>query len=103
MHKSFSVSEVKNILKTHIDSTLRIFFKGGNVFVVELEYEIEEETYDEDGRWYCIIIEAVSGEHPKFHKLFKPNGGMDIYEDDIEIIKDYRTDKVLYINSLTQG
>ncbi len=96
MYKSYSVSEVKKVLESNIENILHITLKNGDIFILELEYELDPEIYDEDGRWYCNIVEAVSGSHPKFHKLFKSGGGLDIFENDIESIKNDKTAQVLY-------
>ena len=96
MYKSYSVPEIKKVLEAHFESTLRIIFKNGDIFVLELEHELDPEIYCEDGRWYCYIVEAVSGSHPKFHKLFKSGGGLDIFEKDIKSIIENKTSQVLY-------
>jgi hypothetical protein len=93
---SQSVPEIKQILEASDDSVVRITFRDGDVFVLETDHEVDFETYQEDGRWLCYIVEAVSGKHPDFHRLFKPGSGLDIFEQDILEIRDEATDKLLY-------
>jgi hypothetical protein len=93
---SQSVPEIKQILEAFDESVVRITFSNGDIFVLEPDHEVDFETYQEDGRWYCHIVEAVSGTHPDFHRLFKPGGCLDIFEQDILEIKDESTNKIIY-------
>ena len=98
MVTSNSVPEIKRIFEENIDNTLRITLKCGDVFVLELDGEVDEETYGENGIWLCWIVEAVDGKNPQFHKLFKAGNGLDIYENDICEIVDTKSGRILYSN-----
>ncbi|MBB1392032.1 hypothetical protein H5185_21930 [Shewanella sp. SG44-6] len=96
MTKSFSVPAVKRIFESFEGKRLDITLRSEDKFVLEPDHEVDHETYGEDGRWLCWIVEAKSGSHPKFHKLFKPGGGLDIYEEDVAEIYCAQSNQVLY-------
>lgn len=85
--KNNSVSEVKEILLKNEGNALEINLRGKNIFVLIPNYEIDKDTYDEEGIWHCEIVKAIQGDHPKFHQLFKPEGLIDIVESEIWSIK----------------
>lgn len=96
MRKSSTDPKVKRVFESHLDVELRITLAWGDVFVLELEYELDEEEYDEDGIWYCNVVEAVSGVSPQFHKLFRPGSGLDIREDSVALVSNNKTSELLY-------
>lgn len=96
MPKSFSNPDVKKIFESFEGKRLGVTLRNEDHFVLEPDHEVDEGTYDENGRWLCWIVEAKSGSHPKFHKLFKPGGGMDIYETDVTEIFCAQSNDVLY-------
>ena len=93
--KNCSVAEVKDVLLKNEGIALQINHRGTDVFVLKPDYEIDKETYDEAGIWLCEIVCAVRGSHPKFHELFKPEGLIDIVENQIWSIKNENSE-ILY-------
>jgi len=94
--KSYSVPVIKKILEENAGDALRIHFANGDEFILEPDYEVDHETYDDDGIWLCRIVKAIKGNHPKFHKLFKPEGLVDIFENDIVEIRNEKSGKELF-------
>ena len=78
------------------DSQLRITFSHGDILVLAECEEVDPSIYDEKGRWCCDIVEAVSGNRPKFKKLFRSGGKIDIHYSEIIEIIDHRTEAILY-------
>jgi len=94
--KSRFIPEIKKILRENNDRILRIKFDNGDVFVLEIDAEVDPSTYGEDGTWLCWIVEAIQGAHHEFHKLFQKRSGLDIRECDVKEIIDEENGITLY-------
>ena len=91
-----SVPEVAQVLTKNAEKTLRITLHHGDIFVLTKFREIDSSIYNEKGGRTAIIVEAINGQHPKFHKLFLPGGGLDFLEQDVAKIEDATLGTVLY-------
>ena len=96
MSTTRSIPEVGKILAADQDHQLRVTLSHGDVFVLSGCDVVDPSIYDEDGRWCCTVVEAVSGKNPLFHKLFLPGSGLDILEQDVQRIEDHHTGAVLF-------
>ena len=89
-----SIPKVAKILASEQDRQLRVTLSHGDIFVVTGCDIVDPSIYDEDGRWCCTVVEAISGKSPLFHKLFLPGSGLDILEQDVQRIEESRTGAV---------
>jgi hypothetical protein len=96
MSTTRSIPEVAKILAAEQERQSRVTLRHGDVFVLTGCDVVDPSIYDEDGRWCCTIVEAISGASPLFHKLFLPGSGLDILEQDVQRIEDYLTGAVLF-------
>jgi hypothetical protein len=91
-----SVPEVAQILAQNAGKILRLTFHDGGEFVLTNFIEIDSSIYNEKGGRTAIIVDAVRGKHPKFHKLFLPGSGLDFLEQDVAKIEDATLGTILY-------
>src|SRR4051794_9857277 len=90
------IPEVAKILATGQDRQLRVTLSHGDVFILTGCDVVDQSIYNEDGRWCCTVVEAISGKSSLFHKLFLPGSGLDILEQDVQRIEDHHTGAVLF-------
>ena len=103
MSTTRSIPKVAKILATDQDRQLRVTLNHGDVFVLTGCDVVDPSIYDEDGRWCCSVVEAISGKSPLFHKLFLPCSGLDILEHDVQRIEDHHTGAMLFETSPQQA
>jgi hypothetical protein len=91
-----SVPEVAKVLTQNVGKILQLTFFDGDEFVLTNFREIDSSIYDEKGGRTATIVKAIRGKHPRFNKLFLPNGELDFLEQDVTKIEDVTLGTVLY-------
>jgi hypothetical protein len=73
---------------------LTVRFSDGAGFDVSGCWPVDSSIYHEDGRWCCTVEQYLGTDEKK--KLFRPDSGVDIHEEDIASITDKITAEILY-------
>jgi hypothetical protein len=77
------------------EGVLVVRFSDGHDFEVSGCHPVDYSIYRLNGGW-CGSVERYLGNSEKKNSLFRPNSGIDFYEDDIISIEEKTTGKILY-------
>lgn len=88
-----STHELVDILRRA--GTLLVDFHDGDQFAVAECLPIDSSIYHRRGGWCCNVVEYL-GSSEKRKRLFRPDSGVDLYEEDIERITDKNTGEVIW-------
>ena len=88
--------QLSHILERDDSRVMRVTFSNGNIFRLRDFEQVDPSIYGDSDRWCATIEEAVSGNHPDFHRLFLPGSMLDSHESDITEIIDESSGEIVY-------
>ena len=94
---SSSPHQLRPVLRRDGPDVLRVSFTDGGVFRLRDLEPVDPSIYDDTDRWCARVVEAVSGSHREFARLYPAGSLVDIHEAEIREVFDESADRVVYV------
>jgi len=75
----------------------RITLRGEDVFRLRSFSVVDPSIYSISDQWTAVVVEPISGKHPKFQQLFHSGSGVDFVESEITEIFDETSGEKVYV------